>query len=534
MGKKTAYKELTAENIEYIKHVYYQEMLHSEKMEILSKKFGISERTVRGWWQKLDLSKLISNVSPQLQKAQERFLNKNTKVVLVTTAQNKTAVNKDFLNNLIIYRDYITKDLGKDCEIVVIPSKYRNPTNNIEDEKAKSSEWWDDSVEDFMFYGKLTFGDTLISCDSHISPTSKEPLNGFEILASDNHLVLGHSKIHWKTLPRFRGAPLRTMSSTGYLTTKNYSKSKAGMVAYENHCYGFVVVEMKDKDVCYIPRNVKVKSDGSFTDINNEVENGKVSKAESSLGFIYGDFHARQINRDFLEVTKKLVGVLKPEKSVIHDLLDSATMNHHEAKDMFIQRQKIIQGKHLIEEEVEESLDLLEEMKTCCGEVFVVESNHDLFLDRHINEGQWKRDLHNSPAYLKYALIQQTVDLTKYGNILGYLIEERFKGSVKYIKMGDSLYISDYQCGQHNDYGANGSKGSTKGFGRMNLKLIGGHTHSPMLFNNVTTVGVTANLEQHYNRKGLSSWAFAHSVVHNNGKNQLLVFNDDYTLSGLI
>lgn len=43
--------------------------------------------------------------------------------------------------------------------------------------------------------------------------------------------------------------------------------------------------------------------------------------------------------------------------------------------------------------------------------------------------------------------------------------------------MGDSLYIGDYQCGQHNDYGANGSKGSTKGFGRMNLKLIGGHAH---------------------------------------------------------
>ena len=63
MGKKTAYKELTAENIEYIKHVYYQEMLHSEKMEILSKKFGISERTVRGWWQKLDLRKFsISSV----------------------------------------------------------------------------------------------------------------------------------------------------------------------------------------------------------------------------------------------------------------------------------------------------------------------------------------------------------------------------------------------------------------------------------------------------------------------------------------
>ena len=531
---KIAFKDLTSENIEYIKHVYYQEMLHVEKMEILSKKFNIGERTVRGWWQKLDLKKLSSTLPYQLQKAQDRVLNANTKVLLVTTAQNKTSINKDFLNNLVAYRDYITKELGKEAEIVVIPSRYRNPTNNIEDDKTKAEDWWEDEVNNYLFYGKLNLGDVLISCDSHIAPTAKSPLDGYEILASEKHLVLGHSKVHWKTLPRFRKTPLRTMCTTGYITSKNYSKSKAGNVAHENHCYGFVVVELKDKDVCYIPRNVKVKSDGSFIDIVNSVSESKVSRINSSLGFIYGDLHARYVNRDFLNETKKIVELLNPEKSVIHDALDSSTMNPHEAKDMFIQRQKIIQGKHLIEEEITECLDLIEEVKNSCKETYVIESNHDIFLCRHINDAQWKRDLHNSPAYLKYAYIQQTVDLTKYGNIFGYLVNERFNSEVSYVKMGDSLYIGDYQCGQHSDFGANGSKGSTKGFGRMNLKLIGGHSHSPMLYNNVTTVGVTCNLEQHYNRKGLSSWAYAHSVVHNNGKNQLLVFNDDYSLSGLI
>lgn len=531
---KDKFKELTPENIEYIKHVYHQEMKHVEKMEILSKKFDIGERAVRSWWQKLDLRKLSSDLPIQLQKAQERTLNKNTKVLLVTTAQNKTAINKDFLNNLIAYKNYISNDLGKQTEIVIIPSRYRNPTNNIEDEKTKSEDWWEDEVNDYLFYGKVNFGDTLISCNSHISPTAKQPLDGYEILASNNHLVLGHSKVHFKTLPRFRDAPLRVMSTTGYITSKNYSKSKAGAVAFENHAYGFVVVELKENDVCYIPRNVKVKSDGSFIDITNSVSNNSVSKINSSTGFIWGDFHARQLNRDFFNESKKIVELLKPQKSILHDIFDGSTCNPHESKDMFIQRQKIVNNEHLVEDEIEECLSLIDEIKGCCGEVFSIESNHDIFLDRHINDAQWKKDLHNSPTYLKLAYIQQTVDLRKYGNILGYLIHERFGESVTYVKMGDSLYISDYQCGQHNDYGANGSKGSTKGFGRMNLKLIGGHSHSPMLFNNVTTVGVTANLKQWYNRKGLSSWAYAHSVVHDNNKNQLLVFNDDYSLSGLI
>ena len=531
---KTAFKDLTPENIEYIKHVYYQEMKHVEKMEILSKKFNVSERTIRAWWQKLDLTKLSTDLPPQLQKAQDRNLNKNTKVLLITTAQNKTSVNKDFLNNLITYRDYITNDLGKEAEIVIIPSKYRNPTNNIEDEKAKSSEWWEDCLNEYLFYGKVNFGDTLISCDSHISPTSKNPLDGYEILAENNHVVLGHSKNHFKTLPRFRGDSLRVMASTGSITSKNYSKSKSGEHGALLHSYGFVVVELKEKEVCYIPRNVKVKSDGSFIDINNAINHQKVSKIESSLGFVWGDIHAEQINRVFLNVTKELVAKLNPQKSVLHDIFDGATVNVHEIKDMFLQRLKITQGKHLLENEVKECLDLVDEIKGCCGEVWISESNHDNFLTRHVDNENWKRDLHNSPAYLKYALISQTVDLREYGNILGYLIWERFGDSVKYMKMGDSMYIADYQVASHGDFSSNGAKGATRGFSRLNLKLIHAHSHSPMLHNNVTCVGVTCQIHQHYNRKGLSSWAYAHSVIHDNGKNQLLVFNDDYSLSGLI
>lgn len=527
------YKDLTEEDKEYIRHIYYSERNHKEKTDILGAKFGISERSVRRWWYNLDLNKLVSDLPPQLQKAQERILHKNTQVVLVTAAQNKTAVNKDFLKNLEIYRDYIENQLGKKTEIVVIPSRYRNPTNNIETENAKTQDWWEDEISNYLFYGKVDFGDVLISANSRISPTAKEPILGYEILANGKHLVLGHSKIHFKTLPRFRKEPLRTIATTGYITTKNYSLSKAGEVADENHSYGFVVLELLDKDKCYIPRNVKVKKDGSFTDLIYEVNKG-ISKIESSLGFVFGDAHARQLNRDFLEVSKEIVKKLNPQKSVLHDIFDGSTVNPHEAKDMFLQRLKIVENKYLLEDEVKECLDLIDEIKGCCGEVYISEANHDDFLQRHIDNENWKKDLHNSPAYLKYALIQQTVDLREYGNILGYLIYERFGGSVKYMKMGDSMYIADYQVALHGHNSANGSRGDVRGFSRLNLKLIHGHQHAPSLHNNVTCVGVLCHTEQYYNRKGLSSWAYAHSVIHNNGKNQLLVFTDDYQLSGLI
>lgn len=522
------FKELKQEDIEYLTRLCFRQCSHEEKVREGSVKYNVSERTIRGWWEKLGLKNKTKQLPKQILEASKRTLQKDTEIVLVTSVQNKTHINLDFWENLQVYKNYLEKELGKKTEIVVIPTRYRNPTSNIESEQTKELDFWAEEVENNLYYGQVKFGDTLISANSRISPTAKDPLNGYEILANDNHLILGHSKIHFKTLPRLRGEKLLTMCSTGYLTSKNYSDSKAGQVAFENHSYGFVIVEKN-----LIPRNVKVKTDGTFIDLIYSVD-GEVSVIENSEGLVWGDMHIRELNKDVYEKTKELSAKLKPKINVLHDVFDGSTVNPHEAKDMFIKRIKIAENKHLIEDEVEECLQVIEDLKGCCGEVVVVESNHDNFLQRFIDSENWKKDLHNSPSYLKYALIQQTVDLRKFGNILGYLIFERFGSSVEYIKMGSSYKLKDYEVGLHGDFGTNGSKGSSQGFNRLNRKMIHGHQHSPVLINNLTTVGVTCNLEQYYNRKGLSSWAYAHSVVHSNGKNQLLVFNDELKISNLL
>lgn len=529
------YKDLTNKDKEYIKHVYFSNKSHKDKTDILSKKFNIGERSVRRWWENLGLKKLLLGLPKQLEIASNKCINDDTKVLLITSAQNKTTINSDMFSNIKLYRDYIENTLNKKCEILIIPTRYRNPTSIVEDSKAVAEDWWEYELDSYLIYGKVMFGDTLISADSRISPTAKDPLTGYELLANTGHLILPHSKVHFKTLPRLRGDSLRVMCTTGYITNRNYSDSKAGEVAFENHSNSFVVVELKTDDTCYIPRNVKVNKDGSFTDLIYDVKNNTVSVIDSSEAFIWGDLHSEVINSVLYDITKQLVkDVFKPKAQVLNDVFDGSTVNPHEEKDLFIKRQKITSGKHLIEEELERTMAVVKEIKSLSEKTFIIESNHDVFLDRHINSFNWKNDLHNSPTYLKLSLIQQSVDLRNFGNLFGYLLSERFGNDVKYIKMGNSLKIMSYQCGLHGDFGVNGSKGNSKGFNRMNTKMIHAHTHSPMIFNNVTCVGVTCETEQYYNRKGFSSWAYAHSVIHSNGKNQLLVFGDDLSLSSLI
>lgn len=540
-SNKVKFKDLTDENKDYIKMTYYDEELnHKEKMEILSNKFGVEGRTIRNWWlNKMDLQKVSSKLPPQLLEARDRNLPLGTEVLMVTSAQNETPINRRQLDSMLMYQDFITKDLGKETNIAVIPVRYRNPTTPTEDLNKKRDMWWVDEVKDRIYYNKLEFGDTTIAADTHVSPTATMPLSGLDSLTNDGHLIVGAFRIHFNTQARLRNTPLRTMSTTGSITRKNYSKSKAGDKASIHHSYGFSIIELKEDGTCHVPRNIYVTDDGEFTDLCYKVTPEGVTKIEATEAIIWGDIHREILDENIYKKTRDLCKILKPKIHVLHDLLDGGTINPHERKDVFVKRQKILKNKFLIQNEVDEALNFPKKLLKQCGgdKVYIVQSNHDEFLDRHITDMDWKKDLHNSAAYLKYAAIQQSVDLEEYGNIFGVLLKEKYpkkKHGITYLKYGDHLTVKGFNLAMHGDHGTNGSRGSITQYKRLNFKMIHGHNHSPIIMDGVTSVGLTGKIHQYYTRKGVSTHAYAHALVHENGKRQLLVFDDNGEITDLI
>lgn len=190
--KRVTFKKLTEEDKDYIKMTYYDFGLkHDEKIEILTNKFGVTGRTIRNWWlKKLDLQKPSSNLPKQLLEARDRNLPINTEVLMVTSAQNETPINRNQLASMNIYKEFISNKLGKETNIAFIPVRYRNPTTPTEDIKKKKDMWWVDEVKDSIYYNKIEFGDTTIACDTHISPTAKMPLTGLDALTDNGHLIL--------------------------------------------------------------------------------------------------------------------------------------------------------------------------------------------------------------------------------------------------------------------------------------------------------------------------------------------------------
>ena len=524
------YKELTDEDLLLLKEFYHSPISHKEKVDYLSDRYGVDERTIRRWWQeRMGLTSMITE-SPQLVKARERYIDAKADVVIVVTAQEKTPVHKDFLSNILAYKSYLETKKGKTVEIVAIPLHYRNPTSIAESQNSLS--WWDKKVEDYLFYGRLTFYDTVIWADNRLNPTVQNPLSGREGFASTNHLILGHPRIHFLPLPRFNGKPFRVMATTGALTHRHYSKSSVGDKALLHHSYGFVILEKKDEYSCYIPRNVKAKDDGSFIDIKYKVKGGEVHIIDMCEGIMIGDLHYRDIDKGKMDATYALIKQVKPKRVIFQDVIDGSTFNHHEQHDLYRQKRRIRQGKYEIDVEVQEVLEFLKHFaKNFKGDVYVLQSNHDEFLEKHINGINWKHDLHNSEAYLKYALLQQTADLDEHGTIIGYLINDLGIPNLKYIKESDSLNINGYEQ-VHGHLGANGARGNPQTFRRLNHKTMSGHSHCPIILDGSTVVGTSSKLNLPY-VKGLSSWMHADSLIFET-KNQLICYDYDYKISSLI
>lgn len=535
---KKTWKQLQIEDKEYLEAIYKIEASHEEKMNILKENFGVASRTIREWWKRLGLTKNDPNLSKQLQNALLKSIPEDTDIVIMTTAQSKTGVNQDFFKKILIYKTYLEETFNKKVELVIAPLRYRNPTSIVESTQQVNAEWWDKKIEDSLYYSKLRFGDTILYANSTINPTRKRPLTGLAPFSERTHLVVGHPNIAYESLPRFtKDDPIGLMMTTGAITYKNYSKSNAGALGELNHSYGFVIVEKNKNDTCYPPRVVSADVNGNFSDLIFNVNADGVNIVDKVKGLVLGDIHTENLDTSLMEQTRRLISGITIDHVVLHDVYDGYRINPHERQNPYIKKLKIKKGQFDVKEEIDNSLDFIAELASSNNikNIQVVQSNHDEFLDRHINDMNWKNDLHNSEHYLEYALIQQTVDLTEHGNIFGYLINERFKGDkVHYIPYGGSLKICDIEVGQHGDAGLNGSKGSIVQFARYNTKSVTAHNHRAFIILGAYSVGMSCKFEQYYRRKGGDGATQTHCVIYETGKRQLWTFDKEHELSGIL
>lgn len=536
MEIKKKFKDLTEDDIVEIEKIYTsKEISWDSKERELAEYTGVGARTARKWAKKLGFTNPIEPKSPQFENAKKKKISKKKKRFIITWAQNNTPVHEVFLRNIEAY----AKEIG--AEIIVIAGRYKNPTSVFSD---KNIDTWHSRVMPYLYAGTHAIHKHLIVVgDVKISPTAVIPMTAMEGFSGSESCVFGHPKAQMQMVPVLEDCPPKKMMTTGACTVANYTDSKAGKKGEFHHTLGFVIAEVKDKEV-FFSRQVTATDDGNFNDLyynvkfkggnkkvnivpgltflTDEIEGSpKVSKNKTVDAAILGDVHFGCHDQKVLDATIDILfKKLKPKEVVLHDVFDGYSISHHDEKDPFAQYHKEVDGRNDLNKEIELMLEGLEQFSDY--KCIIVRSNHDDFLDRWLTRADWKKQstMKNTPSYFKFGALLAERGAPK--GVIPYVIEERFPNFIT-LGRSDSYRVNSWEVGQHGDVGASGSRGSINQFRRLNTKMIIGHSHSPNRKDGVIQVGTSTNLRIGYNI-GPSSWLQSHAIIHGDGKAQQIDF----------
>jgi len=517
------FKELKDSHVEALKEIFHNDMSWDERMDLMKKITGKSERTTRKWLIDLDISKTKETLSPQYEEAKKRKVDKTKKRFIVTWGQCDTDPN----HNLFDGMEALAKKY--DAAIHVIAGRYKNPNSLISNDKVKSTEMWHSRLVPYLDANRHDIHKYLsILSDIKTQPTAINPMSGMAGVSGVNSCIFGSPKTQMEMIPVLEGNKPKMMLTTGACTIKNYTDSKAGKKGEFHHTLGFVVVEIEDKDTFHV-RQVTADDDGNFIDLFTEYKNGKLSKVKECGAIILGDLHAGHHDQAVIDKTLKLMKKLKPKHTILHDVFDGRSISHHEAQDPFIQYAKEFHGLNDLGEEIEMMMGVLEPFNKFPN-VVIVRSNHDDFLDRWLKLNDWRKTStpKNNKLYMNFSQRLMTQYEQTPQNVLGIipeLIKERFP-KFNTLGRGDSYKVLGWELGHHGDLGPNGSRGSLLGFRKLNTKVIVGHYHSPQRKDGALAVGTSTHLRVGYNQ-GASGWLQSHVILHKNGKAQHINFIKD-------
>lgn len=457
---------------------------------------------------------------------------------LLTSAQNDAPVHEGFWHNLEAYAGY----LG--AEIIVGPFTYETSWWN---ETNTTSRSYDPLIKDHLCFGQMAIGSGFVfAAEMNTLPTASQPISDLVTYSRGRWAVFPHPKRQLKSVPSTDpGIQAHQVMTTGCCTIPKVVPRKAGIKSIFHAVIGAVIVEF-DEDENVFARQITASEDGSFYDLDLHVSDEKVTRGHPVKAVVFGDLHLRKLDRtnamasfgfdlkyETATYRDSLIEVLRPEYVLLHDVFDNETRNHHHVNDVGHSYEMAIRGRDNVFDEVREVSEFLEKLKKPGRNILVIESNHDIGLERYIREGRYRGDglnarigLQLEDAYLQHReRVASALDAGKKPPSFSMLehavrrINPELE-HVEWIHDGKSKLIDEIEVGHHGFRGVNGSKGTVVGFARAGRKLTVADKHSPEINEGVYVAGCM-NLQHGYN-KGPSSWAVSHVVQYNDGKRAII------------
>ncbi len=491
--------------------------------------YAIKEGTPRTW-----LSDTL-RVAPITDSRNRKFL--------FTSAQNDAPLHDEFWYNLKAYAAFI------DAEIVVGPYTYETQWWS---ENNPTSRSYVDEISEYLCFGQMAIGDNFIFAgEMNTLPTASQPISDLVTYSRNRWAVFPHPKRQLKSVPSTDpDVQAHQVMTTGSVTRPKVIPRKAGVKSLFHQVIGATLVEF-DEDGRIFCRQITAKEDGSFYDLDIRVEGrGVISNHHRVRAVTAADLHTRKLDTanslatfgfalsgSELRYRDSLLDVLQPDHVLLHDVFDHETRNHHNANDNGHAYEMHIRGQTSILSEIVQVGLFLERVQAPGREVVVVESNHDLGLDRYIREGRYRNDPPNLRLGLKLedmlldhrTVVAKALDLSQSPPAFS-LLEGALRAAgidlsgVSWAYDGNSKLIDGIEVGHHGFRGTNGAKGTVTGFARTGRKMTIGDKHTAEINEGVYVAGAMS-LRQGYN-KGPSAWSVSHVVQYADGTRTIITLQD--------
>lgn len=356
-------------------------------------------------------------------------------------------------------------------------------------------------------------------------------ISGLRLQAKAINPFTGLQRIARKTGNFIYGAPKQSLEivasetyptalmTPGAITYSDYSSDlyisqRTSYIADKDHTMGAVIVEIEnDKEFFF--RQLQSNIKGEFVDLGILYSGQKRTKIDSL--FSMGDLHSWTRDKKLVgETWRDVVASVGCSKVVLHDAFDGHSCNPH-TKGRYLQR---AQGRVTVAKELDELATTIKEMESVWGvDIYRVASNHDDFLSRWLDSGDYVQDPDN-------AVIGHKLWLAKHAGLdpVSVSLEERGV-HIKNLGRKDSLVFGGVECGKHGDKGANGSKGSKGQHEKSYVNSMTGHEHTPGVKGGAwvigTSTGIGVNAPSY--AIGASSWLQCSGITYATGHRQLII-----------
>ena len=449
---------------------------------------------------------------------------------VITSAQNNTVVHAGFLAALRTYAD------EHGSELVV--SRYSYNKNAWRESKTTKSDddlWYAPEIIDFVRDESIELAPGLVlGGELDILPTASDPLSGLENYFRSASGIVPHAKLCLKSLARMKHEAPRTLYTTGTVTQRNYVERKAGQRASFHHVFGALAVEV-DIDGAWFVRQLVADDTGAFHDLDR-VYTATGASSSRVEALTWGDFHSEKadavVDAACFSGPESILDTLRPREQHVHDLADFTARNHHNRSSAFFLAEQRASGRDSVEDDIATCAAKLTAIHRDFARTVVVESNHDEAFKRWLDEADGHTDAVNARYWHAWNYrVFDAIERRDAGfHVFAAAVREKLAVSVAanavFLREDDSWVICREQgggieCGLHGHRGANGSRGSARGFGRLGIRTNTAHSHSPSITGGNVCAGVSGALDMGYNQ-GPSSWSHSHIVTYPSGKRAIL------------